>query len=72
MNTGYAEVTSHKVTVLVETAERADAIDVERARQAKEIAAEKLAKISKDDPDFEKIKNALDRAEIRLKIAERV
>jgi len=72
VNTGYAEVTSHKVTVLVETAERADAIDVERARQAKEIAAEKLAKISKDDPDFEKIKNALDRAEIRLKIAERV
>jgi F-type H+-transporting ATPase subunit epsilon len=72
VNTGYAEVTSHKVTVLVETAERADAIDVERARQAKEIAAEKLAKISKDDPDFEKIKNALDRAEVRLKIAERV
>lgn len=71
VNTGYAEVTAHKVTILVETAERADAIDAERARRAKEIASEKMAKMSKDDPDYEKIKDALDRAEIRLKIVEK-
>lgn len=71
VNTGYAEVTSHKVTILVETAEKSDAIDVERARRARDIATEKLAKMSKDDPDYEKIKDALDRAEIRLKIAEK-
>jgi len=71
INTGYAEVTSHKVTILVETAEKADMIDVERAKRAKEIATEKLAKMSKEDPDYERVKDALDRAEIRLKIVER-
>jgi len=71
VNTGYAEVTAHKVTILVETAERADAIDADRARRAKEIASEKLAKMSKEDPDYEKIKDALERAEIRLKIVEK-
>ncbi len=70
VNTGYAEVTSHKVTVLVESAERSDMIDKERAKRAKEIAEQKLSKMSKDDPDQEKIKKALERAEKRLKIAE--
>jgi F-type H+-transporting ATPase subunit epsilon len=71
INTGYAEVTAHKVTILVETAERADMIDVERAKRAKDIATEKLARMSKEDPDFERVKDALDRAEIRLKIVEK-
>lgn len=70
INTGYAEVTSSKVTVLVESAERADMIDRERAKRAKEIAEQKLAKVSKDDLDYEKIKSSLERAEKRLKIAE--
>jgi len=70
VNTGYAEVTSHKVTVLVESAERSDMIDKERAKKAKEIAEQKISKMSKDDPDHEKIKIALERAEKRLKIAE--
>ncbi|MDO9527850.1 MAG: F0F1 ATP synthase subunit epsilon [Syntrophales bacterium] len=70
VNTGYAEVTSHKVTVLVESAERANMIDKERAKRAKEIAEQKLAKMAKDDPDHEKIKRSLERAEKRLKIAE--
>jgi F-type H+-transporting ATPase subunit epsilon len=69
VTTGYAEVTGSKVTVLVETAERADQIDVERARRAKETAEQKLAKFAKEDPEFEKAKIALERAESRLKIA---
>jgi F-type H+-transporting ATPase subunit epsilon len=71
VNTGYAEVTAHKVTVLVETAERSDMIDVTRATQAKEIAKEKLSKLSKEDPEFEKAEKALEHAEIRLKIIEK-
>jgi F-type H+-transporting ATPase subunit epsilon len=71
VNTGYAEVTAHKVTILVETAERADVIDADRAKRARETASEKLEKMSKDDPDYERIKDALERAEIRVKIAER-
>jgi F-type H+-transporting ATPase subunit epsilon len=69
VNTGYAEVTGSKVTVLVETAERADQIDVERAKKAKESAEQKLAKYAKEDPEFERAKIALERAESRLKIA---
>ena len=69
VNTGYAEVTGSKVTVLVETAERADQIDVERAKKAKETAEQKLAKYAKEDPEFERAKIALERAESRLKIA---
>ena len=69
VNTGYAEVTGSKVTVLVETAERADQIDVERARKAKEAAEQKLAKFAKEDPEYERAKISLERAEARLKIA---
>lgn len=69
VNTGYAEVTGSKVTVLVETAERADQIDVERARRAKEAAEQKLAKFAKEDPEYERARIALERAEARLKIA---
>jgi len=69
VTTGYTEVTGSKVTVLVETAERADQIDVDRARRAKESAEQKLAKFAKEDPEYEKAKIALERAEVRLKIA---
>ena len=69
VNTGYAEVTGSKVTVLVETAERADQIDVDRARRAKEAAEQKLAKFTKEDPEYDRAKIALERAEARLKIA---
>jgi len=69
VNTGYAEVTGSKVTVLVETAERADQIDMERAKRAKESAEQKLAKFAKEDPEYERAKIALERAELRLKIA---
>ena len=72
VNTGYAEVTSQKVTVLVETAEQSDAIDKDRARRAKDTAEQKLAKLTKEDPEFDRAKVALERAETRLKIADRV
>jgi F-type H+-transporting ATPase subunit epsilon len=71
VNTGYAEVTSTKVTVLVETAERSDTIDVERAKRAKERAEERLAKMSKDDVEYEKAKAALIRAITRINTAEK-
>jgi len=69
VNTGYAEVTASKVTILVETAERADQIDVERARRAKERAEQKLARMSKEDPEYAKVEAELHRAETRIKIA---
>ncbi len=71
VNTGYTEVTGQKVTILVESCEKAEDIDVDRAKRAKERAEQNLAKLTKDDPDFEKIKDALARAEARIKVAER-
>ncbi len=72
VNTGYAEVTGSKVTVLVETAERSDMIDKERARRAKENAEGKLAKLSKDDVEFESARIALIRAMIRINVSEKL
>jgi F-type H+-transporting ATPase subunit epsilon len=71
VNTGYAEVTSSLVTILVETAERADMIDKTRAQKAKDDAEAKLAKLSKEDYDYEKIRIALARAVTRLSVADK-
>jgi len=73
INTGYAEVASNKVTLLVETAERADAIDKERAQKARERAqAELSAMPPAASDDYEKIKAALMRAMARLSVAGKV
>lgn len=71
VSTGYAEVTASKVTILVETAERSDMIDRERAQKAKENAEAKLAKLAKEDAEYEKVKSDLARAVARLTVAER-
>jgi F-type H+-transporting ATPase subunit epsilon len=71
VNMGYAEVTVSKVTILVETAERSDLIDKERAKKAKENAEGKLSKLSKDDYEFEIIRAALTRAITRINVAEK-
>ena len=44
---------------------------MERAKRAKDKAEQNLSKLTKDDPDFDKIKDALQRADVRLKVAER-
>src|SRR4030042_2419667 len=71
VNTGYAEVTSNKVTILIETAERSDQIDVNRARRAKDNAEDRLAKIAKDNEEYEKMRVALARAITRISVAEK-
>lgn len=47
LNWGYFEVMNDKVTILVETAERADEIDLERARCALGRAEEALRRLSR-------------------------
>lgn len=69
VNTGYAEVTGSKVTVLVETAERSDMIDLERARQARQRAEEKMAKLPKENEEFDRARLALLRAITRINVA---
>jgi len=71
VNTGYTEVTTGKVTILVETAERADLIDKERAKKAKDNAEAKMSKISKEDVEYEMVRAALTRAITRIGVADK-
>ncbi len=71
INTGFAEVTSDKVTVLIETAERSDGIDKDRAQRAKEKAEASLAQMAKENSEFQKINLALIRAVTRIRVAEK-
>jgi F-type H+-transporting ATPase subunit epsilon len=67
---GFAEVLPDKVTVLAESAERAEDIDVERARKAKERAEERLRSAS-GEVDYQRALIALDRANTRLEVGQR-
>jgi F-type H+-transporting ATPase subunit epsilon len=71
ISTGYAEVTSSKVTILVETAERSDMIDKDRAKRSRDIAESKVNKLSKEDDEFDAARAALVRATVRLNVAEK-
>jgi F-type H+-transporting ATPase subunit epsilon len=65
---GFAEVLGDKVTILAETAEKAEEIDVARAQKAEERAEQRL---QSHDPetDFERARIALERALTRIQVA---
>ncbi len=65
---GFAEVLPDKVTILAETAERPEEIDVERARRAK---AKAEAQLSSGDPatDYPRSLAALAQAKNRIEVA---
>jgi F-type H+-transporting ATPase subunit epsilon len=67
---GFAEVLPNKVTILADTAERAEEIDVKRAQEAKARAEEALKRAA-DDLDFDATLYAQRRAEVRLEVAAR-
>ena len=67
---GFAEVLPQKVTILADTAERADEIDVKRAQEAKARAEAALARAAAD-LDFDATLFALHRAEARIAVAAR-
>lgn len=71
VNWGYVEVEDDNVTVLVETAEKADKIDLERARAALSRAENALKTLSPDDKQFKIMEAALTRALIRIQVAAR-
>ncbi len=69
VNSGYAEVSQDKVVILADSAERAEDIDIERARAAMKRAEERLKQAEKID--FARAMAALQRASIRIQIAEK-
>jgi F-type H+-transporting ATPase subunit epsilon len=68
---GFAEVLQDRVSVLAETAERAEEIDVERAKQALKRAEERLARAgAKEDMDWDRASASLQKALVRIRVAE--
>jgi F-type H+-transporting ATPase subunit epsilon len=67
---GFAEVLPDKVTILAETAERPSEINVERAREAKKRAEQRLTS-GNTEVDVDRALDALQRAETRLDVAQR-
>jgi F-type H+-transporting ATPase subunit epsilon len=65
---GFAEVLPDKVTILADTAERAEDINVTRAQEAKARAEQEL-KAAGPDLDYDAVNFALRRAEVRLEVA---
>jgi len=66
---GFAEVLPEKVTILAQTAERAQDIDVKRAEEARARAEAALQK-GAPDLDYQATLDSIKRAEVRLKVAQ--
>lgn len=68
---GFAEALPEKVTILAESAERREDIDLERAKAAMDRAEKRLAEErSREDIDFLRAKSALERAIVRIRLTQ--
>lgn len=67
---GYLEVLNNKVTILADSAEHAEEIDLARAEEARKRAQERI-KARSSDIDMERALTSMRRAEVRIKIAQR-
>jgi F-type H+-transporting ATPase subunit epsilon len=69
---GFLEVRDDRVTILADAAERAEEIDVARAEAARRRAQELMAQRRRDEMESAAAQAALQRALVRLKLAERL
>ncbi len=67
---GFMEVMPEKVTILADTAERLDEIDIERAEAAVKAAQERIA-AAPVDMDLQRALASLRRSQARVKVARR-
>ncbi len=66
---GFVEVLGDRVLVLADHAERAEEIDLPRARAARDCAQKRLASPNDPNVDWKRAQAALDRAQVRLQVA---
>src|SRR6056297_1273724 len=69
VNWGYVEIDEDAVTVLVDTAEKSDEIDLTRAQAAMGRAEQALKTLSQEDKSYVIMERALQRALIRIQVA---
>ena len=67
---GFMEVMGTKVTILADTAERAEEIDLQRAEEALELAKEQVASAA-SDMDLERALASIRRSQARMRVARR-
>lgn len=67
---GFAEVLPDRVTVLAETVERADEIDVPRAQQSLD-RAQKALQAAQNEEDYATANAKIQRAQARLEVAQK-
>jgi F-type H+-transporting ATPase subunit epsilon len=68
---GFLQVTPDKVVVMAETADMASEIDVQKAEEARREAERALAEGSEEPADLARARAALQRALLRIQVAER-
>jgi len=68
---GFMEVRGDRVTILADSAERAEEIDEARAEAARRRAEERLRQRQQEDIDFARAEAALRRSLVRLRVAEK-
>ena len=68
---GFFELMNDKVTILADSAERVEEIDITRAEEAKKRAEEKVELRARTDIDAARTEAALRRSLMRLKVLER-
>jgi len=68
---GFFELMNDKVTILADSAEHAEEIDLARAEEAKKRAEEKMEQRAQTDIDAARAEAALRRSLMRLKVLER-
>jgi len=68
---GFMEVGPDHVTILADSAERADEIDEARAEEAMHRAEDTMAHKKREDVDFARAEASLRRSLVRLKVAKR-
>ena len=68
---GFAEVLQHRVSVLAETCERAEEIDVARAAASRDRARTELARADATEADVRHAGARFARAEVRIAVAKR-
>jgi F-type H+-transporting ATPase subunit epsilon len=66
---GYAEVGPDKVTILADSAEKSEDIDVERAKEAMKRAEERLKK--EEEIDEARVTASIERSVMRVQVAEK-
>lgn len=72
VGSGYCEMTGRKVTVLVESAERADMIDWKEAEEERDRLQTELSALNFADPSCDKKQEALALAVARVKVFNKV